>query len=802
MPMKNQHAIVFLSMAIAAAFMPRFDLERRSLADEKQPYRTFAETLKEQEAELAKNPPMPRLDESREKTAGKPDPPRKILDILSEADVRDIDLLAGLDPDYPPVAGVVKLYRAGKIGDAKRALCNHFRNRTIGWPYFTREDVKRFPRHAHFPGNVYPGGPTLLGRATMMLDNRLHDNWNAGTSADLGPDFNWQAAWDHERHQTSLLRNFFVHNLSISYGMTGDERFAAKLREALLAWFRTYPMTPEWFKLHDGYMNTGNRMFHWTEAMNTGFLQSEHCDDEFLFRWLTAVWYQGGQYQRIAGGARHGNHHQWECGSVPVFLACYYPEFSEFHVLFDRGREALQYHLEECVYADGGYEEHSVMYTAACLRQLYEPFWAAKCSGRELFDRRLTERLHGMVRFLLDASTPDGEVAEIGDHYSNGSAKWLLDGVIYFRDAEIKTALLEMGLETPPMSDTFRGTWDALPRKLPDRTTAYYPDCGYVFFRDRWAKDGLFMGLSCDPKPFWYHDQNDALSFVVNVGRRGLLADPASEVYHAREHPGYPYQRVFSAHNVVLLDGNESSGNQVEHEAWQSDDAFDFYSGSFRGRPFKFTQSGKPPNEVLAGPPSVPPWRRDVLFVRGRYWVVVDRYDEIPADKSHEYHQLFHFDFDVDVEVAGSAGRFWTKTPDANLMVVPLAGDPELRIQRDEKLYGKMAILRRTKPWLVKAVHRGQGTVLMPFLILPYSGLQPPEVKIVPVEIAAAGRPLGPEEAVAVRICGDGWSDLFVHSRVRPFSIDAKHYDTATLLVSTAAGRPGPVFLQSDKPLE
>ena len=179
--MKNQNTLAFLSMAIAATFMTGFDLEKRALAEEQQPDYTFAETLEEQEAQLKKNPPMPRLDESREKMAGGPAPPRKILDITSEADVRDIDLLAGLDPDYPPVARVVKLYRAGKIGDAKRALCDHFRNRTIGWPYFTRDDVKRFPRHAYFPGNVYPGGPTLLGRATMMLDNRLHDNWNAGT---------------------------------------------------------------------------------------------------------------------------------------------------------------------------------------------------------------------------------------------------------------------------------------------------------------------------------------------------------------------------------------------------------------------------------------------------------------------------------------------------------------------------------------------------------------------------------------------------------------------------------------------
>ena len=727
-------------------------------------------------------------------TPAEPDRPRRIAEIPSEAEVRDVDLLAGLDPEYEPVGHVVRLYRAGEIDRARGALCDYFRHRPVGWPYFSRDDVKHFPRHAYFPGNVYPGGPTLLERATAMLDNRLHDNWNAGTFADLGPDFDWQIAWDRERHKTSLLRNFFVHNLAIAYGMTGDERYAAKLREALLAWFRTYPMTPEWFKLHDGYMNTGSRLFHWTEAMNAGFLQSEHCDDEFLMRWLKAVWYQGGQYQRIAGGQRHGNHHQWECGAVPVFLACYYPEFAEFGALFDRGREALAFHLDECVFADGGYEEHSVMYTAACLRQLYEPFWAAKCTGRELFDERRNERLHGLVRFLTDATTPDGEVAEIGDHYSNGASKWLVDGILYFRDAELKTAMSAMGIPTPPMSNTSGEIWDALPDRLPEHTTAYYPESGYVFFRDRWAPDGLFMGVSCDPKEFWYHDQNDPLSFVVNVGRQKLLADPAAELYHAHEHPSHAYERVFSAHNVVLLDGQESSGNQVEHEAWQSDEHFDFFRGCFRGYRFEPTAGGRPSKASLAKGKTIPPWRRDLLFVRGRYWIVVDRYDEIPDGESHAFHQLFHVAYDVDVRHSGR--RFWTTTEEGNVLVAPLAGDPELRVERDGRLYGKMAIHERTSPWLATLLYRGKGTVLMPFLIYPYFGGHPAEVKIDPVEVTSAGRRLDAAEAVAVRISGPDWSDLFVHSRVRPFTVEGNRYDTTTLLVSSRGGTPGPTFVE------
>ena len=62
--------------------------------------------------------------------------------------------------------------------------------------------------------------------------------------------------------------------------------------------------------------------------------------------------------------------------------------------------------------------------------------------------------------------------------------------------------------------------------------------------------------------------------------------------------------------------------------------------------------------------------------------------------------------------------------------------------------------------------------------------------------VTADGRVLGPGEAVAVRISGPDWSDLLVHSRIRPFTVEDKQFDTQTLLACSKAGRPGPVFVE------
>jgi hypothetical protein len=86
----------------------------------------------------------------------------------------------------------------------------------------------------------------------------------------------------------------------------------------------------------------------------------------------------------------------------------------------------------------------------------------------------------------------------------------------------------------------------------------------------------------------------------------------------------------------------------------------------------------------------------------------------------------------------------------------------------------------------------------MPFLILPYFGSKPPEVTIEPLTVTSTGRTLDPNEAVAARISGRDWSDVFVHSRVRPFVLEGKRCDKTTLLLSTEQGRPGPAFMEED----
>ncbi len=80
--MKRENVIMLVSVAIAIVLTAGWGLEKRSLAEQKQPdytsrvpKYTFADTLAEQEAQLKTNPLMLRFVESRKKLAGDPHRP-------------------------------------------------------------------------------------------------------------------------------------------------------------------------------------------------------------------------------------------------------------------------------------------------------------------------------------------------------------------------------------------------------------------------------------------------------------------------------------------------------------------------------------------------------------------------------------------------------------------------------------------------------------------------------------------------------------------------------------------------------
>jgi hypothetical protein len=154
--------------------------------------------------------------------------------------------------------------------------------------------------------------------------------------------------------------------------------------------------------------------------------------------------------------------------------------------------------------------------------------------------------------------------------------------------------------------------------------------------RDGWTKSANYMLIDCGPLGGLKcgHAHADVLSFDLAVYGRTLLVDPGTYTYTGSK-SDRDYFRSSLAHNTLTVDG-ESSSIPLGPFSWQtvanakplewiSKPEFDFFSGTHDGY------------RRLASPVT---HRRDIHFVKGEYWILVDA---IESDGTHEYTLPFHF---------------------------------------------------------------------------------------------------------------------------------------------------------------
>ncbi len=87
------------------------------------------------------------------------------------------------------------------------------------------------------------------------------------------------------------------------------------------------------------------------------------------------------------------------------------------------------------------------------------------------------------------------------------------------------------------------------PEDLP--TSVIYPDIGWVIMRSSWEDDATMMAVKSGFT--WNHAHPDAGSFILFHGGKPLIIDSGNCSYSRREYSSY--YRQSKAHNVILLDG-------------------------------------------------------------------------------------------------------------------------------------------------------------------------------------------------------------------------------------------------------
>jgi hypothetical protein len=269
-------------------------------------------------------------------------------------------------------------------------------------------------------------------------------------------------------------------------------------------------------------------------------------------------------------------------------------------------------------------------------------------ANRQPVPPKLETALTALLDHLMYITRPEGSTPRFGDddggrlitldrRAPNDFRATLSTGAALFRRSDYKYVAGGAAEETLWMlgAESLREL-DLLESREPAHQSVAFKDGGYYVMRDGWNASANYMRIDCGPHGTLNcgHAHADALSFDLAVRGRTILVDPGTYTYTGSKEMR-DWFRGSAAHNTLTIDGESSSVPDGpfswKHIAratplqWISRSQFDFFSGKHDGY------------QRLASPAT---HLRDILFLKGKYWIIRDR---IITQGAHRYDLHFHF---------------------------------------------------------------------------------------------------------------------------------------------------------------
>jgi hypothetical protein len=196
----------------------------------------------------------------------------------------------------------------------------------------------------------------------------------------------------------------------------------------------------------------------------------------------------------------------------------------------------------------------------------------------------------------------------------------------------------------------------------PSTGPSYFFDrAGQLISRSGWDAKAQYSFF--DVGPWGYnHQHNDKLNLCIYAYGRDLLVDGGRFVYSGNLAASFrAYATGSESHNVVLVDGNgqgaydKTTTSAISPNTYEINNTFDFACGSFNqfNNISDFTQN------------------RSVLYVKNKFWVVVDLFSTKAA---HHIQTLWHWHPDCNnyISVVNSRKIVKTTTTSGNLAIIPV----------------------------------------------------------------------------------------------------------------------------------
>jgi len=535
-------------------------------------------------------------------------------------------LFEALDLDSPGLSAVRQAAESENLPEACRALLEYYREgTTANW--------LRGPLPE-------PGEGTIPEAEAVRNDTftfyTLTDRVPRTDSGGL--DWHYRGPNDDKEWAWALNRHFHLARLLEAYRKTGNPIYVRCIDEHIRDWVTAnrYPgeqsSTGPWRGLEAHF-----RVRHWAQVFYA--LQGAPEFSPVARVLLLSSIPEHAHYLRHFHAAA-GNWVAMEMHALAVAGACW-PEFREAKSWVQYATTRMCSEISQQVYPDGTQKELTSGYHWVTLAN-FESFAETVEKAGFTLPTEFPETIERMWNYLAHTIRPDGY-----GPLNNDSDR------AFNRERVIQRA------REPGREDWIYIATNGSEGKPPEgQPSIFFPWAGQLIMRSGWDADAHWAFFDVGPMGIG-HRHWDKLHLSIAAYGRDILVDSGRYTY-----VGGPFRKYFvgsAAHNLILVDGH----GQKEH-AWDTDkpltdrcrieNDYDVAQGTF--------------DDGYEGVEGKAIHSRAVVYLRGKYWIVVDT---IETDRPRKIQTLWHFHPECTVTIQGDS--VLTTDPDkGNLRIVPSRG--------------------------------------------------------------------------------------------------------------------------------
>ncbi len=509
------------------------------------------------------------------------------------------------------------------------------------------------------------------------------------------------------------------------------------------------------------------------------YLQSvwplQECPDEALlplFGMLSRQFDKEWEWARRWGEASHGSdgHNWWVAQFGATWkIGFFFPEFPAYRQFQAFVPEWLEREIRVLTFPDGMTRECSVAYHIGTTDLFLDVARIAAANEIPLppaFSERL--RLMGEVEWKL--LQPDGNYPAFGDCFNLGphlferarslaallhipEAKHLAETMAPGRPSDLGASLIET-LNYPSVGEDLAPAYAALPARAPATVDTCLPAAGYYAMRTDWTPQADYAAIEASPRGTVVTSHGHSALFDLKLcakGRALLVGNGKGPDVDYATSPERYWRVTTPSHSATTVDGEDNVLIRSTYrfgqvvlptvDDWRSEPAYAYFSGVHEGY------------ERLER--KVSGTRRKLFYLRGDYWILLDRFTAASPEDAHTYRQHF--------QVLGPArlderGRCLTEGEGGNLLVLPVPG------AEGEATLAPCPYPLEDYPDPLQLVYTQAacGSGLFVTLLVPFRDREVPEItaRLLPVE--ADRRALAPWEATGLEIVFNGRRDVYV----------------------------------------